>query len=87
MKVSQLREVFRVAERQYRSDHKQDAADALSTFAANLLRENDQRTVAALVARVVRSRESRDARKKALPAAPNSKRGKKKGHSRSRGWR
>jgi hypothetical protein len=63
MKISQLREVFRVAERQFRNDHKEDAADALSTFATNLLREDDADTVAALVKRVVKARQGQAARK------------------------
>ncbi len=77
MKVSQLREVFRVAERQYRSDHNEDAADALSTFATNLLRADDAGTVAALVTRIMRSREGRTARKGPSGPKSNSKRPKK----------
>jgi hypothetical protein len=78
MKVSQLREVFRVAERQYRKDHKEDVADALSTFATNLLREDDEGTVAALVTRVVSARARRASRKRAVGTKSNSKRVRKK---------
>jgi hypothetical protein len=73
MKISQLREVFRVAERQYRNDHKEDAADALSTFATNLLREDDAESVAALVKRVVKARQGQAARKAKSDARSKSK--------------
>ncbi len=77
MKVKQLREVFHVAARQYRKDRKEDIADALSAFAANLLREDDAGTVAALVTRVERAREGRAAQKGASAAKSSGHPGRK----------
>jgi hypothetical protein len=86
MKVSQLRKVFRVAERQYRSDHREDAAEALSTFATNLLGEENEGSVAALVSRVVEGRKTRAGAKGSSAATSTGKRGKK-GHSQSKARR
>jgi hypothetical protein len=56
LKISQLREVFRVAEGHYRRDGNLDSADALSSFSANLLRDDEAATVAAFVKRVEKAR-------------------------------
>jgi hypothetical protein len=56
MKVKALREVFNVAAKHCREDGKVVEAEALSAFAANLLRD-DRGTVASFVKRVEKARE------------------------------
>ena len=58
MKVKQLCEVFQVAETQWRHDGKTDAADALSAFATNLLKDNKDASVADFVKRVEKAKKS-----------------------------
>ncbi len=52
MNIGQLREVLKTAESHYRTDGREEVADALSTFAANLLQGDDNKTVAALVKQI-----------------------------------
>jgi hypothetical protein len=78
LKVNDLREVFIVAARHYREDGKVETAEALSAFAANLLRANDDSTVAALVKRIEEGKK---------PARPAVRRSTKSQRSRTRGAR
>jgi hypothetical protein len=57
MNIGQLRKVLKVAERHYRATGNDEAAQALSSFAANLLRGLDSTTVAAFVSRVEQARQ------------------------------
>ena len=57
MNIGQLRKVLKVAERHYRAIGNDEAAQALSSFAANLLRRLDSTTVAAFVSRVEQARQ------------------------------
>ncbi len=56
MNIGQLREVLKTAESHYRTDGREEVADALSTFAANLLQVDDNKTVAALVKQIKQAR-------------------------------
>ena len=56
MKIAQLREVFKVAARQYKDAGNAEAAQALSKFATNLLSTSGDSTVAAFVARIEKAR-------------------------------
>jgi len=57
MNIGQLRKVLKVAERHNRTIGNDEAAQALSSFAANLLRGLDSITVAAFVSRVEQARQ------------------------------
>ncbi len=52
MNVGQFRKVLSLAGQHYRSDGKEEVADALSAFAANLLQVEDTKSVAAFVKQV-----------------------------------
>ena len=56
MNLGQLRSVLQTAEAHYRGDGRADIADALSKFAANLLKGNDSQTVAAFVSSIEKAR-------------------------------
>jgi hypothetical protein len=56
MNVAQLREVLETVEAHYRKDRRVEIADALSAFAKNLLRDNDNLTVQRLVNRIEAAR-------------------------------
>jgi hypothetical protein len=58
MNIGQLRKVLEVAERHYREGGEYEAAQALSSFAANLLKGSDSTTVAAFVSRVEKARQA-----------------------------
>ena len=58
MNIGQLRKVLKVAERHYRANGDDEAAQALSSFAANLLRGHDSTTVDAFVSRVEEARQA-----------------------------
>jgi len=79
MNLGQLRNVLRTVEDQYRTDGRKDIADALSLFAANLLKGNDSQTVAAFASRI------RKARKSAVARAANKKARKPSGKEATHG--
>jgi hypothetical protein len=62
MNMAQLRKVLRTAADHYLGDGRRDMADALSSFAANLLKGDDSQTVAAFVSRIKKARKPTGAR-------------------------
>ena len=77
MNLGQLRKVITAAEGHYRSDGRGDIADALSSFAANLLNGSSSQTVASVVSRIEKAR-------KPPVARVTSKSGRKRRATKSR---
>jgi hypothetical protein len=58
MNVGQLRKVLKTAEDQYRNDKRGDIADALASFATNLLQVGDRKSVKAFVSTIEKARKT-----------------------------
>jgi hypothetical protein len=56
MKIGQFRNVLKTAEKHYQDDGQGELASALSTFAANLLLNDDNATVASVVGKIKKAR-------------------------------
>jgi len=69
MNIGQLRNVLKVAAAHYRDAGNEEAVEALSAFAANLLQGPNTSTVAAFVSRVEEARKATSA-----PAKPTRQR-------------
>jgi hypothetical protein len=69
MNVGQLRAVLKAAEGQYKAQGENRVAEALSSFAANLLQGTDATTVSAFVSRIEKARKAA-----AAPTRTNRKR-------------
>jgi hypothetical protein len=69
MNIGQLRAVLKVAESQHKTRGENRIAEALSSFAANLLQGTDTTTVSAFVSRIEKARKAA-----AAPARTNRRR-------------
>jgi hypothetical protein len=74
VKVKELREVLAVLERHRQQDGRPQEAEALSAFAANLLRGDDDESVAALVKRIEKARRVGRSKARAVPTAKSGQR-------------